>query len=171
MLFGLILILLLWLTFYNIIRIIANILYYIKINNKLDMIQTKYDLLYMKRKDYEKVIMEMFKRKGYKVRFSDRFGEGDNGFILDNIQYVQAMKDSLKTELAVESIKKFNRCMQRDSIYRGIFITLGDFKNNTRKFCHKNVIKCINGDELLLMCKEVQGKNILHERLMKLKKT
>lgn len=49
--------------------------------------------------------------------------------------------------------------MQDNDIYRGMIITLGDFKPNTRNYCHMHVITCINGNQLLQMLKKVQSLN------------
>lgn len=140
----------------GIYAIIYSIYYKIKISNLLESINTKEDLLYMCIKDFVNVIAEMFKRKGYKVKITDRCGEDGKGLILNDIQYVEMWKHSLRQIVEVETAMKLARCMQSDSIYRGILITLGDFKQNTKMYCYKNVIECINGDQLLQMCKEVQ---------------
>ncbi len=63
--------------------------------------------------------------------------------------------------MEIEQAKKLAKHMRENGIYRGMLITLGDFKNNTKNFCHLNVIKCINGNQLLQMCKDVQSSGIL----------
>lgn len=144
--------------FHGFFTIVQNIIYKIKINTLLEDVNTKEDLLYMRLKDFQNVIAEVLKRKNYKVRFTDKCGEEGKGLVLNNIQYVEMCKHSLNRMVEVEAAMKLAKCMQVNSIYRGMFITLGDFKKNTKMFCHKNVIECINGDQLLKMCKEVQKK-------------
>ena len=55
--------------------------------------------------------------------------------------------------IEIEQAKKLIKHMQDNEIYRGMIITLGDFKANTRNFCHMNVITCVNGNQLLQMLK------------------
>lgn len=145
------------------------IVYRIRINILLDNINSKYDLMDMNSKDFKFVMASVFKRKGYNVRICDRIGEGEGCLLLNGIQYVQIKRYSFSHLLEIEEAKKLVKHMQDDSIYRGMIISIGDFKNNTKKYCHTNVIKCINGDELLAMCKEVQNisDNIALERIGK----
>ncbi|MDO8609279.1 MAG: restriction endonuclease [bacterium] len=132
------------------------ILYKIKISNLLESINTKEDLLYFCFKDFQNVTAKVLKRKGYNIKFTNKCGEEGNGLILNNIQYAEVWKHSLNHIVDVEAAMKLAKCMQSNSIYRGMLITLGDFKQNTIMFSHKNVIECINGEQLLEMCKEVQ---------------
>ncbi|HHV99182.1 MAG TPA: hypothetical protein GXX36_06375 [Clostridiaceae bacterium] len=134
----------------------ANIVYSIKINNLLESINDKDDLSQIGFGDFVYLMMEVFRRKGYKVKMTDKCGEENNGLILNNLQYVEVIKFPLNKRIEVETAMKLARCMQLNSIYRGMIVTLGDFKQNTRSFCHKYVIECINGDKVLEMCKEVQ---------------
>lgn len=139
------------------ISTILRIVYKIKISNLLDSISFKDELLEMKTRDLKNVIALAYMRKGFKVRIDDSKGEGESCLILDEIQYVQIKKYPFYNLLEVEEAKKLVKHMQDNSIYRGTIISLGDFKGNTKRFCFINVIKCINGDELLSMCKEVQN--------------
>lgn len=141
---------------HEIFTIIQRIIYKIKINRLLESINTKEDLLHMPFKDFFHVIAEVFKRKGYTVQFTDKCGEERNGLILNDIQYVEMWKHSLTQLVEMEAAMKLANCMQRNSIYRGMLITLGDYKQNAKLFCHKNVIEYINGDQILEMCKGVQ---------------
>jgi len=134
----------------------AYIAYSIKINNLLESINDKNDLIQIGFRDFVYLMMEVFRRKGYRVKMTDKCGEESNGLILNNLQYVEVIKFPFEKKIEVETAMKLARCMQLNSIYRGMIVTLGDFKQNTRSFCHKNVIECINGDKVLEMCKEVQ---------------
>ncbi len=116
--------------------------------------------------DFENVIALMFKRRGSKVAFSDTFGDGDRGIIIDDMKYVQVKKYPFHHVMDIEHTKKFNKCMTSDGIYRGIMISLGGFKQNTQKFCHTHVIECIDGNTLLAMCKEVQTSQFSLARLI-----
>jgi len=140
----------------SILKIAMQIAYNIKINNILEGINGKDDLIEVGFRDFVYLMMEVFRRKGYKVRMTDKCGEESNGLILNNLQYVEVIKFPFDKNIEVETAMKLAKCMQLNSIYRGMIITLGDFKHNTRSFCHKNVIECINGDKVLEMCKEVQ---------------
>jgi restriction system protein len=128
----------------------------VKINRLVDTIRNKTDLLYLRTKDFEYVVAEIYKRKEYRVRMSDHFGEGGTGIVLNELCYVQVWKSACHHLMEVEQAKKLARHMQNNGIYRGIIITLGDFKSSTRNYCHTNVISCIDGNCLLQMCKEVQ---------------
>lgn len=143
--------------------LIYSIYYKIKINNLLEAVTTREDLLFMRFKDLLNLMAEIFRRKGYKVRITDKCGEEGNGLILDDKQFVEVWKHSLHHMVDVETAMKLAKCMQVNSIYRGKLISLGDFKQNTRTYCHKNVIECINGEQLVQMCKEVQRRNIAFE--------
>lgn len=140
----------------KLISIIGSMLYKIKINTLLENINSKEDLLYLGFKDFLNLMAEVFKRKGYKVRITDKCGEDGKGLILNNIQLVDIWKHGLNHIVDVEIAMKLAKCMQLDSFYRGMLLTLGDFKQSTKLFCHKSVIECINGEQLVLMCKEVQ---------------
>lgn len=122
----------------------------------LDRIRTREELLYLSFKDFRRVVIEVLKRKGYSVKITDRCGEEGNGLLLDNRKYAEIWKHGLNHIVEPEAAMKLEKCMRSNSIHRGMFITLGDFKPATRLFCHKNVIECINGGQLLAMCREVQ---------------
>lgn len=142
---------------FELVSWIIHICYIIKINLLVDNIKDKDDLLYLKLKDYEFAIAEVFRRQGYKVKMSDHFGEGGNGIILNDIYYVIARKESYHNLVEIEQAKKLIKHMKDNDIHRGIIVTLGDFKTNTKNYCYTNVIKCINGDQILQMFKDVQA--------------
>ncbi|HAA24875.1 MAG TPA: restriction endonuclease [Ruminiclostridium sp.] len=156
----LILIMLTWFLM-ELARRIYHIVYLVRISLLFDSINSKEDLLFLRKRDFEYVVAEIFKRSGYRVRMSDHFGEGGTGIILNDILYVQARKERYQHLMEIEQAKKLAKHMRENGIYRGMLITLGDFKNNTKNFCHLNVIKCINGNQLLQMCKDVQSSGIL----------
>ena len=147
----------------KIIISVYGILYRIKIYNILESLNSKEDLLYLHFKDFLHVVMEVLRRKGYKIKPTDRCGEEGNGLLLNELQYVEVWKHGLTQLVDVEAPMKLVKCMQSSSIYRGMLITLGDFKQSTKMYCHKNVIECINGDQLLAMCKEVQRRKAVLE--------
>ena len=156
MLFVILLYLIIIVIFDFILKTAAHIAHSIRINNLLEGINSKDDFIQIGFKDFVYLMMEVFRRKGYKVRMTNKCGEENNGLILNDLQYVEVIKFPLDKKIEVETAMKLARCMQLNSIYRGMIVTLGDFKQNTRIFCHKNVIECINGDKVLEMCKEVQ---------------
>lgn len=156
MIFLFIMLFVLAMIIYKFFALIFYVLYKIKINNLIESINKKEDLLYVCHKDFINIIAEVLKRKHYSVKLTDKCGEDQNGLILNDIQYVEALKHSLNHVVDIETAMKLARRMQLNSIYRGMLITLGDFKQMTKIFCHKNVIECINGDEILEMCKAVQ---------------
>ena len=141
---------------YKLYEIFHSLLYRNKINCLLESIDSREDLLYMRTMDYQNVIAEVFRRKGNKVEITDKCGEFGNGLLINDIKYIEIWKHGLNHIVDVEVGKKLAHHMQINSIYRGILVTLGDYKQNTRKFCHTNVIECIDGEQLVKMCKEVQ---------------
>ncbi|NJD01595.1 MAG: restriction endonuclease [Ruminiclostridium sp.] len=145
-------------TLYWFIIIIYNVSEKIKINVLLEKIKAKEDLEYIKFMDFLKMIAEVFKRKGYKVGITNKCGEEGNGLILNSMQYVEIWNRGFSHAVDCEAAMKLAKCMRSNSIYRGMLITLGDFKHNTKTFCHMNVIECINGEQLLSMIKDVQKK-------------
>ncbi len=142
--------------FYYIFSILALILYRIKIRNLLENVDSRRFLLYMNTRDFQNIIAEALRRKGHKVEFTDKCGDEGNGFLLDDTHFVVVWKHAHNWQVEVEEAMKLARCMHVNSIFRGMLITLGDYKRSTRVYCHKNVITCINGEQLLDMCKEVQ---------------
>lgn len=128
----------------------------IKTESLLEGIRCKEDLLYLHYRFYYRVVMEILRRKGYRVKRTDQCGEDDNGLILNNIQYCEIWKDALGGMTDVEAAMKLYNRMLNNGIQRGMIVTLGEFRGNTRYYCRAQVISCINGDELLKMCKEVQ---------------
>ena len=114
------------------------------------------DLLYLHHKDFINVICEVFRRKGHQVNRTDQCGEEGNGIILNDIQFAEVWKHSLNKKVEIEAGMKMTTHMERSHIYRGMLVTLGDFKPSTKLFCHKNVITCVNGEQLIFMLKEVQ---------------
>ncbi len=148
---------------FKICFIIKDLLYKRKINELLKDINSKEDLLFLTFKDYMSVIVEVLKRSGYKVKQTDACGIDGSGLELNNIQYTEIWKHGLQQIIDVELAMNLAKCMRVNSIYRGMLITLGDFKPCTRVFCHQNVIECINGDQLLSMCKAVQGEKAVLE--------
>ncbi len=131
-------------------------LYKRKINDLLKVISSKEDLLYLNFRDYMSVIIEVLKRNGYKIKSTRDCGIDGSGLMLNSIQFAEIWKHGLNQIIDVELAMNLAKCMQKNSVYRGMLITLGDFKPCTKAFCHRNVIECINGDQLLNMCKAVQ---------------
>lgn len=120
-------------------------------------IRTKTQLIYLSLTEFESIITEIYRRNGYSVKKTNIFGDGGNGLILNDTQYVLIKKYSLNHYVELEDAKKLVKDMSNNNIYRGVIITTGDFKTNTQIFCHTNVIKCINGDQLLQMLFELQS--------------
>ncbi|NLO40677.1 MAG: restriction endonuclease [Ruminiclostridium sp.] len=152
----------LFLTAWVLLEIISRILhvvYLVRISMLVDSIGNKQDLLFLSLQDYEYVIAEVFRRSGYKVRMSKKFADGGNGIILNDLHYVVARKEAYHHLIEVEQARKLTKHMQDNEIYRGMIITLGDFKPSTRNYCHINVITCIDGNQLLQMLKKVQSLN------------
>lgn len=147
-----------WVVFELVCRII-HLIYLVRISILVDTINSKDDLLLLTMQDYEYVIAEVFKRSGYKVRMSRHFADGGNGLILNDLYYVVAKKQACHHLIEVEQARKLTKHMRDNDIYRGMIITLGDFKPSTRNYCHMNVITCINGNQLLEMLKKVQFLN------------
>jgi len=143
---------------YNFFTLIYCIAYRFRINNLLENINTKEDLNCIPYKDFVNVAAEAFKRKGYKVRLTDKCGEYGNGLILNDFQFVEVWKYVSNHIVDVEVAMNLAKRMQISSIYRGMLICLGDFKQSTRLYCHKNVIECVSSEQLLEMFKEVQHK-------------
>lgn len=144
------------LVIYGFLTLLWRIIYKIKIDNMIENIHTKEDLLEISFKDLPHVMVEVFRRNGQNARITDKCGEYGNGLILNDIQFVEVWKHMPNYAVEVETAMKLAKCMQTESIYRGMLITIGDFKMNTKAFCHKNVISCINGDQFLSLCKEAQ---------------
>ncbi len=71
----LILIMLTWFLM-ELARRIYHIVYLVRISLLFDSINSKEDLLFLRKRDFEYVVAEIFKRSGYRVRMSDHFGEG-----------------------------------------------------------------------------------------------
>lgn len=138
------------------IECICNAVYKAKISKNLDNISSIEDFVFMSYRDFVYLTAEIFRRKGFNVAITDKCGEEGNGLIIDNAVFAEVWKNGLKHVMDVETGMKLAKCMQTNSIYRGILITLGDFKPTTLKYCHKNVIQCINGKQLFEMCREVQ---------------
>lgn len=150
------LVILIW-VIYGFFSAICIILYKIKINNLIESINSIEDLIYIHFKDLLNMTAEIFKRKGYEVKTTDKCGDEGYGLILNDLQYVEIWNHALNPA-DIEVAMKLAKCMQSNSISRGILVSLGDFKQNTRLFCHKYVIECISGKQLLGMCKDVQKK-------------
>jgi hypothetical protein len=142
-------------SFYYIILIILIIINRIRLYNIFENIQSKRDLLYLNQRDFCGVIMEMYKRKGYDIKQTAKCGV-ENGFVINGLQFAEAWKNNPNKQEEIETAMNLEKCMRINRIYRGIFITLGDFKVNTRKYCGINVIECINGDRLLDLIQECQ---------------
>ncbi len=146
---------------FKIFLITKDCLYKRKINELLKVINSKEDLLYLNFRDYMSIIVVVLKRNGYKIKSTRDCGIDGSGLILNNIQFAEIWKHGLNQIIDVELAMNLAKCMQKNSVYRGMIITLGDFKPCTKAFCHRNVIECINGDQLLNMCKAVQKTKVI----------
>lgn len=156
MLFMIFLILFVAVPLYGLAVLTWNIAYKMKINNLIEGIRSKEDIQDLSYKDFPHIMAEVFRRKGHQVKLTDKCGEYGNGLILDELQYAELWKHGFRQLVEVETAMKLVKCMQNNSIYRGMLVSLGDFKQSTRLYCHKNVITCVNGDQLLAMCRDVQ---------------
>lgn len=153
-------VLLIYLILYLIVEIVWRFVYKyyyrIKINRLLDGISCKEDFLYMKEKDFINVITLMLKRKGNKAEPTDKCGEETGGLIINDVIFAEMRKDSLSHLVEKETAMKLSHCMKEASVYRGMLITSGDYRESTRLYCRRNVIECVNGDRLFDMCRDVQ---------------
>lgn len=155
-------VLLFYLTVFTLLQIsisIREIFYKIKINRIIKVINTKEDLQNLNLKEYTSVVITVLRLSGYRVRDTAACGIDGSGFKLNGIQFTEIWKHGIHQIVDVELAMNLAKCMQVNSIYRGMIITLGDFKPCTRIFCQKNVIECINGDQLLNMLKEARNTN------------
>ncbi len=141
---------------YNLSVVIYCVWYKLKINKLLENINAKEDLAHIPYKDFINLVAEIFKREGYRVKRTDKCGEFGNGLILNDLQFVEVWKYVSNPAVDVEVAMNLAKCMQTCSIHRGKLVSLRDFKQNTRLFCHKNVIECISAQQILEMCKEVR---------------
>ncbi len=148
---------------YRLTESFRQLLYKRKISELINCVHSKEDLLYLNFRDYMSVIIEVLKRSGYKVRRTNACGVEGGGLELNNLQFAEIWKHGLGQMVDVEMAMNLSKCMRDNSIYRGMLITLGDFKTCTKNYCHKNVIECINGDRLLNMLKVVQNKKAVLE--------
>ncbi len=140
----------------------ALIFHRIRIIRLFNDISCKHDLLYLRQQDFYDIIMESYRRTGHKIRTTDKCGQ-QSGFVLDDNKFVEVWKTGLSQLIEAEAAMSFAKCMRSNNIYRGVLITLGDFKGTTLKFCKTNVIECINGDQLLNLIKEAQGIRLASE--------
>ncbi len=156
--------LLLLLTFFITIKL-ANLIRALIFRRKtlelLKNIKAKEDLLYLKHREFIAVVAEVLKRSGCDVKLTSKCGIDGSGLILNKVQFVEIWKHGLHHMVDVELAMSLEKCMRNNRIYRGMLITLGDFKTSTKYYCHKNVIECVNGDRLLSMCKAVQNPSIV----------
>lgn len=151
--------------FVQIFLVIKNMVYRKKINDLLKTINTKEDLLYLRFKDFVYIIAMVLHRSGYTVEFTDKCGLDGGGLKLNGIQFAEIWKHGLNQKVDVELAMNLAKCMQTNSVYRGMIVTLGAFKPATKGFCHSNVIECIDGDQLLNMCKAVRNTKVLENLL------
>ena len=147
------------LSLYSLAVLIYGFYYKLKIASLLDGINCAEDLLFMNFKDYVHVVAEAFRRKGYTVKLTEKCGEDENGLILNNKLFVEVWKHGFNHSVDVEVAMKLAGHMERNSVFRGMIISLGIFKQSTQLYCHKNVIDCINKNQLLELCKDVQNKS------------
>lgn len=138
--------------------VVSRIIRFYRTNRLFESINTMKDLIYMNSSDLVSVTAKMLKLKGNEVKVTDKCGEEGNGLILNNLIFTEVWKQSIGHSMEIESAMKLARQMKVNKVYRGMIVTTGSFKNNTLSFCHKNVIRCINGNQLLGMIKEVQIK-------------
>ena len=141
----------------SVYRMAKSMLYAGKIRGLLERVSTKEQLLRTGEKDILNMLALMFRKMGYKVEKTDLCGECLNGLILNDVIFVELWKNAPGHLIEIETAIKLAYCMRRASVYRGMLVTLGDFKRNTRLFCHKYVIQCVNGDQLVEMLREVQA--------------
>lgn len=141
-----------------IINLILGIIYRMKIAKILETINAKEDLLFLDCRDFVNLVAEVFRRKGCVVEITDKCGEDGNGLIINGTKLAEVWKHGPRQAVNVEAGMKLAKCMSSNSIYKGMLITLGNFKPITKHFCYANVIECVGGERLLQMCKEVQRK-------------
>lgn len=147
---------------FSIIKITYILVYQAKINSLLQSVEVRDDLIFINFKDLINLVAEIYRRKGYKVEFTDKCGEEGNGLLLNNKLFVEVWKNGVNHPVELETAMKLSNHMQKNSIYRGILISTSDFKINTKSFCHKNVIECVNSNQILAILREIQNKNKLY---------
>src|SRR5690554_3842126 len=76
----------------DVVRIVLYFYNKVRISMLIENNGTKRDILYLRFKDYMNLLMEVFKRKGYKVDATKKCGEYGNGMILDKKQFVEVLK-------------------------------------------------------------------------------
>ncbi len=148
---------------YALIKISYILYQQVKVYNLLESIEQKEDLIFLGFRDFINVVAEAFRRKGYKVEFTVKCGEEGNGLILNDKLYVEVWKNGYNYPIEVETAMKLSNHMQSNSVYRGMIISSADFKLNTRTYCHKNVIECVNSLQILAILKDAQRRHKLYQ--------
>jgi len=128
-----------------------------RVNRFIEIVEYKRDFLFLSHREFVMLVMEVLRRKGYRVRITDGCGEYENGLEINGLQYAEVFKTGLNEKIEVETAMKLAWCMRKNRIFRGLIVTLGDFKQNTRNFCHSHVISCMDGNKLLSLCREVRS--------------
>ncbi|NLW02342.1 MAG: hypothetical protein GX027_03650 [Clostridiaceae bacterium] len=128
-----------------------------RVSRFIEIVEYRQDFLFLSHREFVQLVVEVLRRKGYNVRLTNGCGEYENGLELNGLQYVEVFKTGLHDMIEVETAMKLAWCMRRNQVFRGLIVALGGFKHNTRYYCYNHVISCMDGNELLSLCREVRN--------------
>lgn len=128
---------------------------------RLDTQRSLEDLRALTWQQFEHLVADAYRRKGYRV--IDVGGPGDGGVdaVLSKDQERIAVQcKRWKTWSVGEPVMRdFLGAMTHGRFDRGIFVTVGKFTTGARKVAAKNNIELVDGDQLLALIKEAQPRS------------
>ncbi|MHB1000052.1 MAG: restriction endonuclease [Armatimonadota bacterium] len=106
--------------------------------------------------------MQAYGRQGYRVvETSSKGSDGGVDLILhgNGEKVLVQCKQWRNFKVGVKDIREFNGVLmsRNTTANRGIFVTMGNFTQESIKFAQENSMELIDGDKLLLMMKDVQS--------------
>jgi hypothetical protein len=101
--------------------------------------------------EFETIVADLFRRKGYSVVQTARTGDGGKDIILrrdSKTFFVECKRYHRGSLIDTPALRRFLGTMVAERADAGFFVTTSDFNSNAREFAAQNRITAINGDKL-----------------------
>ncbi|HWB54694.1 MAG TPA: restriction endonuclease [Tepidisphaeraceae bacterium] len=130
-------------------------------SRRLQSIRSIHDIHRLSPGDFERLIADLYRRRGYRVEEMGGPGDGGVDLILyplkdANIAHLVQCKRYANWTVGVRELREFYGAMAANKTRcHGIFVTCGRYTAEARQFAFDKPIELVNGDQLLEMVRQI----------------
>ena len=142
-----------------VLTLLAN---YVEATRRRNLLEWTTNLRHLDAAEFEHLVAEMFRRRGWKVNITGRHDAPDGNIDIemskDGQRTVVQCKCWERKHVGIDEIRKFGGTLLREGLRGsdGIFVTLSDFTSQARDEAHELGLILVDGCELLTQIESVR---------------